>query len=57
MNTKALKVMPNKSGPHYVIGWEGGGEVPYALTGHWTNMSSAQSAIDTYVKSKEKKRK
>lgn len=53
-NTKALKVMANKNGPHYVIGWEGGGEVPLALSGYYTSRGDAESAIFTYVKSKEK---
>lgn len=56
-NTKALKVMPNKNGPHYVIGWEGGGEVPYALTGLYTSVGDADTAIYNFVKSKEKPNK
>ena len=56
-NTKALQVMANKAGPHYVIGWVGGGEVPHALSGFFTNEGTAQSAINTYVSSKEKRNK
>jgi len=54
MNTKALKVMPNKKGAHFVIGWERGGEVPLALSGLYTSVGDAQSAIDVYVGSKSK---
>ena len=54
-NTKALKVMANKNGPHFVIGWEGGGEVPMSLSGFYTSEGLAQAAIFNYVKSKEKK--
>lgn len=57
MNTKALKVMANKKGPHYVIGWVGGGEVPLALSGFYTSQGEAQSAIDVYVGSKSKPNK
>ena len=53
-NTKALKVLHNKNGPHYVIGWEGGGEVPLALAGLYTSRGDGEKAIYNYVSSKEK---
>lgn len=56
-NTKALQVMANKNGPHFVVGWKGGGEVPLDLSGLYTSEGLAQSAIDTYVTSKEKRNK
>lgn len=56
-DTKALQVMPNKAGPHYVVGWKGGGEVPLALSGVYTTEGEAQVAIHTYVSSKEKRNK
>jgi len=56
-NTKALKVMNNKNGPHYVIGWEGGGEVPLALSGLYTSKGDGEKAIYSYVKGKEKPNK
>jgi len=56
-NTKALVVMPNRNGPHYVIGWERGGEVPAVLSGLYTNVGTAEQAIYNYVKSKEKPNK
>jgi hypothetical protein len=53
-NTKALKVMSNRNGPHFVIGWDKGGEVPLELSGLYTNAGLAEQAIYNYVKSKEK---
>jgi len=56
-NTKALQVMNNKNGPHYVVGWVGGGEVPLVLSGLFTTKGSAEKAIFNYVSSKEKPNK
>ena len=56
-NTIGLQGMANNAWPLYVIGWVGGGEVPHALSGFFTNEGTAQSAINTYVSSKEKRNK
>ena len=53
-NTKALKVFMRDNQPHFVVGWEGGGEVPMALIGYYTSEGAAQTAIFNYVKAKEK---
>jgi hypothetical protein len=52
--SKALIVFPNPRGPHYLIGWEGGGEVPFALSGLYTSANLAEQAIDTYMKNRSK---
>lgn len=51
---KALKVRANPKGPHYQIYWEGGGELPFELSGLYTTISQAEMAIFTFLKSKEK---
>lgn len=56
-DTKALQVMSNKGGPHYKVGWKGGGEVPEALSGLFTDQGIAQQAIEIYVTNKNKSKK
>lgn len=42
-----IKADPHRSG--YVISFEGGGELPPSLKGHWTSVHTAKAAVDSYI--------
>jgi len=57
MSSKELKVRPVRAkGSVYEIYYEGGGQVPDALTGLYTKISNALQAIKFYTPPKAKKK-
>lgn len=45
MTSKALSIRKQLGTPHYVVAWEGGGEIPADLQGAFTTPVDAKRAI------------
>ena len=44
----------NSNGYGYTISWEGGGEVPAALSGMYTSPTEAHKSIEKYMRTRRK---
>ena len=51
-NNKALYATMEHNSAHWVIKWQGGGQVPDALLGQYTSKGLAEQTIDLFLKAK-----
>lgn len=52
--TRSLRIEKVPAAALYCIKWNGGGEVPAVLSGHYTSPLAAQQAIDAWAASAER---